>query len=112
MRDDQDLVIRQLFAEQNQDLPANDFMLKLTRRLERQKRARRAYRTFAIIACMALSALVAPWVAQGTSILIGLTAVVFSTVGPHLYQPLTMLMAAATAAGCSPVIYLWRTGRW
>jgi hypothetical protein len=44
--------------------------------------------------------------------LIELTAAGVSTIGPLLYIPLTWWVVSATAVGCSPVIYLWRTGRW
>lgn len=112
MRDDQDPIIGRLFAEQDPGLPPDDFMLRLGKRLDEQERARRVYRVLAIIACLALSALSAPWVAQITSAtLIGITEV-GNTMGTLLYLPLTWLVVGATAAGCSPVIYLWRTGRW
>jgi hypothetical protein len=112
MHDTQDLQIRRLFAEQDVNLPADDFMLKLGTRIDQQKRARRLYRVLAILACLILSVLCAPWAAQGTSNLIELTATGLSDLGPLLYHPLTLFLAVATAIGCSPVIYLWRTGRW
>lgn len=112
MREPQDLVIRRLFTEQDENLPADDFMLKLGRRMDRQKRARHVHRVLALIACLVLSGLSAPWVAQGTSTLIELTAVGIRAIGPLLYHPLTLLIVGATAAGCSPIIYLWRTDRW
>lgn len=112
MHDTQDLVIRRLFAEQDENLPADDFMLKLGTRIDRQKRARHLYRALAILACLVLSVVCAPWAAQGMSNLIELTATGLSDLGPILFHPLTLLLAGATAIGCSPVIYLWRTGRW
>lgn len=112
MHDDQDLQIRRLFAEQDENLPADDFMQKLGRRMDRRKRARRLYRILAIVACLVLAALSAPWIAQGTSNLIELTATGFRTAGPILYRPLTLFLAGATIIGFGPVIYLWRTGRW
>jgi hypothetical protein len=112
MHDTQDLVIRRLFAEQDENLPADDFMLKLGTRIDRQKRARRRYRLLATLACLVLSGLCAPWAAQGTSNLIELAEMGLRDLGPLLYHPLTLLLAVATAIGCSPVIYLWRTGRW
>jgi hypothetical protein len=112
MRDTQDLVLRRLFAEQDENLPADDFTLKLGRRMDRQKRARRLYRVLAVLACLVLSALSTPWVAQGTSNLIELTAMGLRAMSPLQYHPLTLFIAGATAIGCSPVIYLWRTGRW
>lgn len=112
MRDDQDPVIWRLFAEQGQGLPPDDFNLKLSKRMHERQRVRLAYRVLAIAACLVASILSAPWVAQFTSTLIELTAAGIGIIGPHLYLPLTWLVVAATAAGCSPVIYLWRTGRW
>jgi H+/Cl- antiporter ClcA len=111
MHNDQDPIIR-LFAEQNQGLPSDDFMLQLGKRMEKRRRVRRIFRVFAITACLALSMLCAPWVAQITSTLIDLTATGASSISPLLYVPLTWILVVATAAGCSPVIYLWRTGRW
>jgi hypothetical protein len=112
MRDDQDPVISRLFAEQGEALPPDVFTLKLSKRMHERQRVRRAYRVLAIAACLVVSLLSAPWVAQFTSTLIELTAAGVGTIGPHLYWPLTWLVVAATAAGSSPVIYLWRTGRW
>jgi hypothetical protein len=112
MRDDQDPVLGRLFAEQGQALPPDDFMLRLSKRMHERQRVRRAFRVFALAACLVLSLLSAPWIAQFTSMLIELAAAGVSTVGPHVYWPLTWLVVAATAAGCSPVVYLWRTGRW
>jgi hypothetical protein len=111
-RDDQDPVLRRLFAEQGQALPSDDFTLKLSNRMHKRQRVRRAYRVAAIVACMAVSILSAPWVAQSTSTLIELTAAGMGTIGQHLYGPLTRLVGGATALGCLPAIYLWRTGRW
>jgi hypothetical protein len=112
MSDHLDLTILRLFAEQDQSLPASDFMLKLGNLLVRQRRVRRAYRFLAIGACLGLSALSAPWVAQVTSTIIEFTAAGIRTTGPLFNAPLTWLVVGATAAGCSPVLYLWRTGRW
>lgn len=112
MSDDQDPVIRRLFAQQDQALPPGDFTQKLGQRINQRQRVRRAYRVLAIAACVLVSILSAPWVAQFTSTLIELTAAGIGTVGPHLYRPVTWLIASGTALGCSPVIYLWRTGRW
>jgi hypothetical protein len=112
MRDDQDPVIWRLFAEQGQALPPDDFILKLSSRMQERQRLRRACRVLALAACLVVSLLSAPWVAQFTSALIELAAADAGSIGPHLYGPLTWLVVSATAAGCSPVIYLWRTGRW
>ena len=112
MDDTQDHVIRRLFAEQDNHLPADDFMLKLGGRMDRQKRARRLYRVLAILACVGLSALAAPLVAQATSNLIDLTAMGLRSMNPLLFQPLLLFVAGATIIGFSPVIYLWRTGKW
>jgi hypothetical protein len=112
MRDDQDPVLWRLFAGQGEAPPPDDFMLKLSKRMQERQRVRRAYRVFAIAACLVVSLPSAPWVAQFTSTLIELTAAGIGTIGPHVYWPLTWLVVAATATGCSPVIYLWRTGRW
>jgi hypothetical protein len=112
MRDNQDPVIRRLFAEQDHNLPPDDFVLQLGKRIDDQRSVRRVHRILAIIACLVLATLSAPWVAQITSTLIELTAAGISTIGPHLYVPVAWLVVGATAAGCSPVIYLWRTGRW
>jgi H+/Cl- antiporter ClcA len=112
MSDHLDPAISRLFAEQDQSLPPSDFMPKLINRLDKQKRVRRVYRVLAIVACLILLVLGAPWVAQITSTLIELTAAGVSTMSPLFFAPLTWLLVCATAAGCSPVIYLWRTGRW
>jgi hypothetical protein len=112
MSDQLDPTISRLFAEQDRSLPPNDFMQKLGNRLDGQKRVRRAYRVLAIGACLILSVLSAPWVAQITSTLIEFTAAGIRTTGPLFNAPQAWLVVGATAAGCSPVIYLWRTGRW
>ena len=112
MRNDQDPVIRRLFAEQVQGLQSDDFMLQLGKRMDKRQRVRSVYRVLAMIACLVLSILCAPWVAQITSTLIELTVVGINATGPLSHRPLTWLVVGATAAGCSPVIYLWRTGRW
>ena len=112
MSDDQDLIIRRLFAEQDQSLPPGDFMRKVGKRIDERQRMRRVYRVLAIFAGLVLSALSAPWVAQITLTLIELTATGISRISLISYAPLTCLVVVATAAGCSPVIYLWRTGRW
>jgi hypothetical protein len=112
MREDQDPIIGRLFAQHDQNLPPEDFVPKVVRRTEEQKRVRRVYRIGTVTVCLVLLALSAPWVAQVTSMLIELTAAGVSTIGPLLYIPLTWWVVSATAVGCSPVIYLWRTGRW
>ena len=112
MSDHQDPLISRLFAEQEQSLPADDFMLQLCKRLDKRQRELRFYRVLAIAACLVLSALSAPWVANIASTLIDLTAAGIRTTGPIFYASLTWLVVGATAAGCSPVVYLWRTGRW
>jgi hypothetical protein len=112
MSDEKDPVIWRLFAEQDQRLPSEDFMFRLGRRIDAQQRARRVRGAVAIIACLLLSALIAPWIAQLTAVLIGLAAATVSASGPLLSRPLIWLVVGATLAGCSPVIYLWRTGRW
>ncbi len=112
MQDDQDPVISQLFSEQAQSLPPDGFVLQLGKRIGQRQRKLRFYRVFAIAACLLLAILSSPWVAQTTSTLIELTADGGGTIGPLFYAPLTWILAGATAAGCSPVIYLWRTGRW
>ena len=112
MRDDQDPVLRRLFAEQGQALSADDFTLKLSNRMHKRQRVLRAFRVAAIVACMVVSLLSAPWVAQSTSTLIELTATGVGTIGQHLYGPLTWLVVVTSVVGCSPAIYLSRTGRW
>jgi hypothetical protein len=112
MRDDQDPVIWRLFAEQVEAVASDNFTPKLSRRISERQRVRRAIRVAAIVAFVVVSILSAPLVAQLTSTLIELTAAGIGTVGTRLNWPLTWLVAGATAAGCSPVIYLWRTGRW
>jgi hypothetical protein len=112
MSDSQDPIIRRLFTEQDQSLPSDDFMLKLSKRIDERQRVRRVYRVLAISACLVLSTVSAPWVAQITSTLIEFTAGGINSIGPLLHAPLTRLVVGATAVGCSPVIYLWRTGRW
>lgn len=112
MSDHPDPLISRLFAEQDQSLPPDDFVLKLTKRVDKQQRVRHVYRVLAIVACLVLATLSAPWVAQITSTMIELTAVGIGTISPLLFMPLTWSVVGATAAGCSPVIYLWRTGRW
>jgi hypothetical protein len=112
MRDDQDPTIGRLFAQHDRNLPPDDFVPKVVRRIEEQQRVRRVYRILAVTACLVLGALGAPWIVQITSMLIELTAMGVSSIGPLLCVPLTWLVVGATAVGCSPVIYLWRTGRW
>lgn len=112
MCNDQDPIISQLFTDQDQSLPPDSFMLKLGERIDKQQRARRVYRGLAIAACLLLAILCAPWVAQITSTLIELTVGGVSAISPIFRDPLTWLVAGATAAGSSPVLYLWRTGRW
>jgi hypothetical protein len=112
MHDNRDPIISRLFAEQDQSLASDDFVLKLGKRIDTQQRQRRVYRVVAIVVCLVLSALSAPSIAQITSTLIELIAVGISTAGTLLYVPLTWLVVVATVAGCSPVIYLWRTSRW
>jgi hypothetical protein len=112
MSDEQDPAIRRLFAEQEKSRSSDDFMLRLGKRIDARERARRVYGILATAACVILAILSAPWLAQMTSKLIELAAVGIDTAGPLLHVPLTWLLLGATAAGWSPVIYLWRTGRW
>ena len=112
MTDNQDPLISRLFAEQDQSLPPGDFVLKISTRIDAQRRVRRVYRVLAIIACAVLAALSAPWVAQITSAFIELAAAGITAISPLIYAPLMWLVAGATLAGWTPVIYLWRTRRW
>ena len=112
MRDDQDPVIRRLFAEQEKSRPVDDFILELSERIDARERVRRLYGVLAVVLGLALAALSAPWIAQATSMLIELTAAALSGGGPLLHAPLAWMVLAATAVGWSPVIYLWRTSRW
>lgn len=111
MRDNQDPTILRLFAAQDQSLPSDDFMRRMAQRIDERQRLQRLYSVLAIIGCLVLSTLSAPWVAQITSTLIEFTAENISNIGVLLYKPLTWLVVGGLA-GCSPVIYLWRTGRW
>jgi hypothetical protein len=112
MRDDPDPVIRRLFAEQEKSRPSDDFMLQLGKRIDARQRVGRAKGILAIVICLVLSALSAPWIAQIASALIGLAAAGIGGGAPLLHAPLAWLVVAATVTGWSPVIYLWRTGRW
>lgn len=112
MHDEQDPVLRRLFAEQEKSLPSDDFMVKLGKRIDARERVRRGRRLLMISGCIVLAALGAPWVAQATSALIQLAAAGIGASDPLLQLPLTWLVLSATAVGCLPVIYLWRTGRW
>jgi hypothetical protein len=112
MHDEQDPVIRRLFAEQEKSRPSEDFMLRLGEAMDAQDRVRRVYRVLAVIACVVLAALSAPWVAQATSMLIELAAAGLGSSGQLLHLPVAWLVLVATAAACSPVIYLWRTRQW
>lgn len=112
MRDEQDPIIWRLFAEQQKSRSSADFMLRLGKRIDARERMHRAYGILTIAACVILAMLSAPWVAQGTSKLIELLVVGIGTSEPLFHVPLTWLLLGATAAGCSPVIYLWRTDRW
>lgn len=112
MRDEQDPVIRRLFAEQEKSRPVDDFILELSERIDARERVRRLYGVLAVVLGLALAALSAPWIAQATSMLIELTAAALSGGGPLLRAPLAWMVLAATAVGWSPVIYLWRTSRW
>ena len=111
MNDDQDPVLRRLFAEPAPTASTDEFMLKLGQRLDARQRLRGVYRLLAIVACLVVSVLSAPWLAQITSTLIELAAVGPGANG-FLHAPLTWSVVVATVAGCLPVIYLWRTGRW
>ena len=111
MRSDQDPDIRRLFAEQERSRPSDDFMLRLAKRIDARQRVRRINGILAIVVCLVLSAVSAPWIAQSASALVDLTAAGIRTAGP-LQSPMIWLIVAATAVGWSPVIYLWRTGRW
>jgi hypothetical protein len=112
MSDDQDPMIRRLFAENEQSLPPDDFMLRLGERMNARERARRVQGIAAAVACLVLSALAAPWIAQITATLIDFASGGISTVVPLLSAPLTWLAVGTAAALCSPIVYLWRTGRW
>jgi hypothetical protein len=112
MHDDQDPVIRRLFAEQERSRPSDDFMLQLGKRIDARQRGRRANGILAIVLCLVLSAVSAPWVALLASTLVDATAAGVRTGGPLFQSPMTWLVVAATAIGWSPVVYLWRTGRW
>jgi hypothetical protein len=113
MRDDQDPLILRLFAEQDQSPPPDDFMRRLGERIDAQQRVQGRYRVLATIACVVLAAVSAPWIAQITSNVIELALVGISSPGPiRDLPPLTWVLIGATAAGCTPVLYLWRTGRW
>jgi hypothetical protein len=112
MRDDKDHTLVRLFAEQDQSLPPDDFVLRLARRIDDQQQARGIYRNLAVTACLVLSLLSAPWFAELASDLAGLTAAGISSIAPLLYMPLTWMVVSATMAGFSPVLYLWWTGRW
>lgn len=112
MHDEQDPVLRRLFAQQEKSLPSEDFMLRLGKRIDARERMRRGRLLLAIGGSVALAALSAPWVAQAASALIQLAAAGIGASDPLLQLPLTWLVLGATAVGCLPVIYLWRTGRW
>jgi hypothetical protein len=112
MRDNQDVVIRRLFAEQDQAAHSGDFMRQLDRRIDRQQRVRGVHSVLAIVAGLVLSMLSAPWVAQIAATLVELAADGISSVSPPVFAPLTWLIVGTTLAGCAPVVYLWRTGRW
>ena len=113
MSDDLDPMIRRLFAEQDQSPRSDDFMLHLGKRIDRQQRMQRVHGRLVRAACLVLSVLAAPWVAQGASALIELVAATFTGAGPLFNVPLTWwVVVGGTIVGCSPIIYLWRTGRW
>lgn len=112
MHNDQDPILSQLFTAQDQSLQSGDFVLKLDARIDKHQRIRQTLRVFALVSSMLLVAISVPWVAQFTSTLIELAAAGVVTMSPIFHEPLAWLTAGATAAGSSPVIYLWRTGRW
>ena len=112
MQDDQDPVLRRLFAEQERSRPSDEFMTRLGRQIDARQRSGRVRGIVAIAACLVLSALVAPLVAEGASRLVDLAVAGFRSGGLFRRDSLTWLVACATVLGWSPVIYLWRTGRW
>jgi hypothetical protein len=109
MRSEHDPDIRRLFAEQERSRPSDDFMLELSKRIDARQRVRRFNGILAIVACLVLSAVSAPWIAQIASALVDFTAA--GVRGP-MQAPVAWLVVGATVVGWSPVIYLWRTGRW
>jgi hypothetical protein len=111
MHDDRDPVIWRLFAGQDHSLPSEDFVRSLGRRMDRLQRAQRVHRSLAIVAFLLLSAIGAPWLAETTSSLIDFSVLGIGQIGPLLHMPMTWVVVSAIV-GCSPVIYLWRTGQW
>jgi hypothetical protein len=112
MRDNQDPLIGRLFAEQDQTGRSDDFLRQVSQRVDKRQRVRRVYKRLALLACLVLSMLSALWIARGAALLIELAALGIGAIGPLLYEPVTWLVVGATVAAWSPIIYLWRTGRW
>jgi len=112
MTDDQDPLLKRLFAEQ--DLPAHepDFMPQFIILLERDRRNRRAFRIALIIAGVTIAALFAPWIAQVVAIAIGSVASSITAGHALLMFPMAWLAACSVAASFLPVIYLGITRRW
>jgi hypothetical protein len=111
MRNDQDPFLTRLFAVQDRPLRADDFMATLVLRLEREQRMQRVYSTLVIVAILAVAALIAPWVAQTTPILVDFVAECLDACGSFLQSPLTWLVCSALALAFLPVIYVWRAFR-
>jgi hypothetical protein len=112
VRDDQDPGIARLFAEQDRSLPPDDFMIKLGKRIDARQRVQHARRVLAIIACLVVATLAAPWLAQLMAAVVDLASLGVGNLGALYYAPITWLVVGSIVAACSPVIYLWRTGRW
>ena len=112
MHNDHDPIVSQFFTVQDRSLPSGDFVLKLDERVDKYQRTRRTIRALAFVSSLLLVTISVPWIAQFTSTLIECAAAGMGTMSPIFHEPLAWLTAGATAAGSSPVIYLWRTGRW
>lgn len=111
MRDEQDALLTRLFAEQDQSLPAADFLVQLVARLEREHRKQRGYSIAAAIAILVLGAAIAPWFAQVTSVFVELTVAATGAIGSMLSSPIAWLVGSALVFAFLPVVYVWRTWR-
>lgn len=112
MHNDHDPIVSQLFTMQDRSLPPGDFVSKLDERIDKHQRTWRTIRALAFVSGLLLVTISVPWIAQFTSTLIEFAAAGIGTMSPIFHEPLAWLTACATAAGSSPVIYLWRTGKW
>ncbi len=108
---DHDPHLTRLFANQNEALPANDFLPQLVARLEREQRRQRVVMVVSVIAILTLAAMLAPWIAPIAASVDGLVALILSTLSAFLASPVVLLVLGALALAFLPPIVIWRYWR-